>query len=819
MKHPGEPVLAASVSCNNPSPNAPMLGMKVFSSILALSFVVLMFGANPVQAQWKSWAWKSVHLDYPFDGGYYLGICFLKNKPAKGWVCGRSENDNGRGYVLRTVDGGKTWKGVIIPNAPQLESIIFLNDSVGYCSGTQQRYSNLGGIYRSSDGGATWTEITPIVNDPSTGGRRRPSLWGCHFYDELNGLVIGGGCGDSPEYFFRTFDGGKNWHTFIGSLPESGLSHVKMLDPNGICYASSSGMIWKSTDGGFTWKTYSATGPKYWQENLKLFNNSFCVATSGTDCLGAGDVVGDIRFSPDLGQSWRRYPTGAPMFGTFLLNDSVAWAAGFDRHVMRSSDKGLKWTNYNCGLAPNSNYDDLFFINDTTGFVIGDGIYTCYEPTPAEPITVQGDTNICAGDSVILKAPNNYSQYVWSTGHVGQFLTVRESGEYWVTLTRGTNCPVTTPSVHVTIRPSPLDSISCSAPNRHLCFGDSAVLQVHGSIGSVLWSTGQTSDSIVVRTAGTFTVQVVGTNGCIQKDSIVISGGQLLKPIISSGGPLRYCEGDSLALVASDGFVSYRWSNGATGQRTFVRESGSYAVVAYDSFGCVWVSDSVKVTVDLNPIEIVDLPGSRFVIDSTHADFMTCDSFAIRNAGTDSLRITPVELRRNMEFSAPQGQFDLLIPPGETRKVQLCYRPSQLFVQRDTMVIGSYCHRVIFVESAGIPDTFNGNTRCNTPVRAGTLSIGTRGLNFYPLYPNPAHDEISVPMLLPYGNQDYQIELFDQVGQLRKQFSLRSADRGAGSSENYVVVRVDVRDLESGLYLVHLRGPGIEDTRLLSIQR
>lgn len=90
---------------------------------------------------------------------------------------------------------------------PQLESIIFVNEMVGYCSGTKQRSLNRGGVYKSIDGGVTWNEITPIIRDIN-GSIIRAGVWGCNFIDELNGCVVGGGCLAERQLFFRTNDGG-----------------------------------------------------------------------------------------------------------------------------------------------------------------------------------------------------------------------------------------------------------------------------------------------------------------------------------------------------------------------------------------------------------------------------------------------------------------------------------------------------------------------------------------------------------------------------------------------------------------------------------
>lgn len=152
---------------------------------------------------------------------------------------------------------------------------------------------------------------------------------------------------------------------------------------------------------------------------------------------------------------------------------------------------------------------------------------------------------------------------------------------------------------------------------------------------SILWSTGegQDEDSIIVRQAGTYTVQLVSPTGCKSIDSVRISGGQKIKPTISSNGVPKFCEGDSLLLIAQEGFSSYTWSTGDQGRAIRVLQGGQYSVTVRDSFGCVWQSDTLTVSVDPNPMFIVGRLGGKMIIDTTNADLMTCDSLVIRNVG------------------------------------------------------------------------------------------------------------------------------------------------------------------------------------------
>ncbi len=287
----------------------------------------------------------------PYATNYWLDVFFLPSDPRYGWICGFN------GMVLRTTDGGRTWQGTQIPNAYQLESIHFVNPQVGYTSGPS-------GIWRSTDGGATWVEVTP---DSAY------ALWGCYFLSPNVGVVIGGGCGSIPQHFFRTTDGGNSWSVFTGTEPNSGLTDA-ILYPDGTGFAVSSGRLWRTTDSGQTWSVFATTGSNVWQEELTHFGNSFLLPFAGTSCSGQGNT-GGMRFSTDGGATWREFVTGRPMFGAFLLSPTRGWACGYNGAVYYTSDGGQTWELRNCGIDTALHLDDIWFVNDTLGWVVGQGVW------------------------------------------------------------------------------------------------------------------------------------------------------------------------------------------------------------------------------------------------------------------------------------------------------------------------------------------------------------------------------------------------------------------------------------------------------------
>jgi photosystem II stability/assembly factor-like uncharacterized protein len=96
-----------------------------------------------------------------------------------------------------------------------------------------------GTILRTTDGGATWRGIR---NDATS------DLFGVHFTDENTGTVVG-----SNGAILRTFDGGRQWST-QNSTTTLDLHAVFFSDANAGIAVGESGMILRTSDGGTTWQ-------------------------------------------------------------------------------------------------------------------------------------------------------------------------------------------------------------------------------------------------------------------------------------------------------------------------------------------------------------------------------------------------------------------------------------------------------------------------------------------------------------------------------------------------------------------------------------
>ncbi|NJM15020.1 MAG: hypothetical protein HC896_06250, partial [Bacteroidales bacterium] len=153
-------------------------------------------------------------------------------------------------------------------------------------------------------------------------------------------------------------------------------------------------------------------------------------------------------------------------------------------------------------------------------------------------------------------------------------------------------------TVAVTVFPKPDTAVGVLGATE-FCQGDSVTLTAAYNGGDYVWSNGQTTRSIVVKTSGSYHVQITGTNGCASTSAPI---GVTVNPLpvvdILANGPVNFCAGDSVVLTASSPTaVLYNWSNLQTTAAITVKGAGTYSVTVTDAKGCMAQDGPVTVNV------------------------------------------------------------------------------------------------------------------------------------------------------------------------------------------------------------------------------
>jgi gliding motility-associated-like protein len=258
------------------------------------------------------------------------------------------------------------------------------------------------------------------------------------------------------------------------------------------------------------------------------------------------------------------------------------------------------------------------------------------------PVIESGPQPCPGGIAVLIETTGPYASYLWSNGATTSSNTVAQAGTYTVTVTNSSNCTGTA-QTELVFAANPTPSITVTGGG---C-GSSATLQASAA-ESYAWSTGANTQAITVAAAGTYTVTVSNSAGCIGTASTVVSPGTSAP--VSVSGPASFC-GGSATLTASPGFAAYAWSNGGTGASTQVSASGTYAVTATDAGGCTATASLTVTAAGLPSPPVVGpsgiCPGSTAVLQvggsfagTAWSTGASTQSISVAAAGTYTVTVT-----------------------------------------------------------------------------------------------------------------------------------------------------------------------------------
>ncbi len=224
-------------------------------------------------------------------------------------------------------------------------------------------------------------------------------------------------------------------------------------------------------------------------------------------------------------------------------------------------------------------------VTNTGGASASDSIQLSLAP----PINLSlADRNLCVGNTITLDAGNVGSTYLWSTGATTQTITVSSPGIYSVKVTNTQGCDARD-TLLVTSVPKPVVSLGA---NISVCAGTPVTLDAGNPGATYLWSTGATTQTIQVSTAGDYVVNVT-QNTCSASDTVQVSFNSL--PSVNLGNDLDICLSDTVVLDAGNIGSAYLWNTGETTQTIKVNAAGTYSVNVTNANACV-SSDEIIVT-------------------------------------------------------------------------------------------------------------------------------------------------------------------------------------------------------------------------------
>ncbi len=220
--------------------------------------------------------WEPVFDDQPAQSVGALAIApsdpnIIWAGTGESWV--RSNISIGNG-VYKSTDAGKTWKQTGLENSGRIPRIVIdprhpdivLVAAMGHCYGPQKER----GVFRTKDGGKTWEHVlfadentgcSEIAMDPNNPRILFAGMWPIviHTYGRESGGPNGG--------IWKSTDGGDTWKRLTGNgLPDPPLGKIGLAvaqSNSNVVYAlietgdPNRGVLWRSSDGGNTWRLMS----------------------------------------------------------------------------------------------------------------------------------------------------------------------------------------------------------------------------------------------------------------------------------------------------------------------------------------------------------------------------------------------------------------------------------------------------------------------------------------------------------------------------------------------------------------------------------
>ena len=235
--------------------------------------------------------------------------------------------------------------------------------------------------------------------------------------------------------------------------------------------------------------------------------------------------------------------------------------------------------------------------------------------------------------------------YSWSGGlYTDQANNVlRTIGTYVVTATADNGCTATAQIIITETMDRPTVNILASEdPAVLTCANDEITLTATGSGTSYIWSGGQNPNSAAntVTQTGTYIVTAVGSNGCRNTATIVVTE-NLAPPSVTirneSGFNEINCIATQVNVEASGTGVSYVWSDNHSGAENTLTAQGTYTVTAIGANGCT-NSASVVVTEDfMPPRPTVTSSNSQYILDCANRELVLNASGAVSYSWTGNV--------------------------------------------------------------------------------------------------------------------------------------------------------------------------------------
>ncbi|RCT54254.1 T9SS type A sorting domain-containing protein [Winogradskyella sp. KYW1333] len=369
-------------------------------------------------------------------------------------------------------------------------------------------------------------------------------------------------------------------------------------------------------------------------------------------------------------------------------------------------------------------------------------------------LNISEDVTIVSGESAVLTA-EGANTYLWSTGETTSSITVSPNTTETYTVI-GTNgvCDV---QAQVTVAVEQVFQAN-AGDDQSICEGSGDEVTLSAGVGDTyLWSTGETTQSIIVNPVSTTTYSVTISSG-IQEDSddVTVFVDPNPNVVIVNGDSVDILNGDFITLSAT-GANYYEWNNGATQPNIAVSPN---ATTTYEVRGYINdCYDEKQVTVNVfEPVQAY--------------------------AGED----ISICLNEVATLTATGGDEFLWSTGETTQSIQV----SPLITTDYTVTV----FNALDFDEATVRVSVQGQCNENT---VGPDDETQSGITSFNVYPNPASNYVNIRLKEESNVTDVLVLIYDFAGRIVRQKRIENVNQLLEINS-----RIDLRTLSSGIYFIKL---------------
>lgn len=322
---------------------------------------------------------------------HFRSADFIDNRTgfAAGWIGIGSGTGGVQSVMVRTTDGGGTWRSETV-NQVEINAVHTFDAERAI--GVGRGYlCNCPVVVRTTDGGASWEEETV--------SGLAGSFTSLDFRDGETGIVGGGNAETGEGYILRTTDGGETFQpVFVGEGAH--VARVVMASAS-VAYA-----IGGAESGGEN-TIYKSVNINDFQENVewepvKTFDG-FATVT-GIDFVSpeegyvsvtvfdAGDFRGEVWKTADGGAEWTNLFSSltVTLFAIDFIDAQSGIAVGDNSVIIRTDDGGANWSEDVTRVT--QQLSDIEFLNAGMAYAVGtDGTVMKYDQSSSAPAAAAAD--------------------------------------------------------------------------------------------------------------------------------------------------------------------------------------------------------------------------------------------------------------------------------------------------------------------------------------------------------------------------------------------------------------------------------------------